>query len=364
MTAPFLLPIDRCWVATGPYGAPNYDEFASCDEVRAMVAARPDSIVAVDNPQCFTGLDTARDQLRQRQQDGRYHRHDGAVLLYDLGGVRAVVGLVDSAEISSAPGETGRLLRNEEVFADKVAERRALLEGLRTLISPVLLVPDIPELPVPQGLPTTTPLVEEVDEHGVRHRLWLLEDPAPTLAALAGRTFFVADGNHRSLASQEAGVPCLAVVADPAALTIEAYHRLLDVALTGAELVEAARPWNPTPVTERDPARTHIYADGTLWLLDLPEVGDPVARLPHTVLERELIEGRLGLDPAAVTYVGGVDPQRLVDRVDRGEATGALLMRPVTAAEFAAVNAARLPMPRKSTWFTPKARSGLVLAEV
>ena len=364
MTAPFLRPIDRCWVATGPYGAPNYDEFASCEEVRAMVAARPDSIVAVDNPQCFAGLETALDQLRLRQDDGRYARHDGVVLLYDLGGVRAVVGLVDGAEISSAPGEPGRLLRNEEVFGDKVAERRALIEGLRTLISPVLLVPDGPGLPVPQGFPTTTPLVEELDESGVRHRLWLLDDPAPTLAALAERTFYVADGNHRSLASQQAGVPCLAVVADPAALTIEPYHRLLDLTITGAELVEQVRAWNPTTVTERDPARTHLYADGALWRLDLPEVGDPVERLPHTVLERQLIEGRLGLDPAEVTYVGGVDPQRLMDRVDRGEATGALLMRAVTPAEFAAVNAARLPMPRKSTWFTPKARSGLVLAEV
>jgi uncharacterized protein (DUF1015 family) len=364
MTTPFLRPIDRCWVATGPYGAPNYDEFASCDEVRAMVADRPDSITAVDNPQCFTGLETARDQLQQRQTDGRYARHDGAVLLYDLGGVRAVVGLVDSAEISSAPGEPGRLLRNEEVFGDKVTERRELVEGLRTLISPVLLVPDTPDLPVPPGFPTRAPLVEEVDEHGVRHRIWLLEDPGPTLAALAERTFFVADGNHRSLASQQAGVPCLAVVADPSALTIEPYHRLLGLDLTGAELLAQTRPWNPAPVTVLDPGSTHLYADGQLWRLDLPAAGDPVERLPHTVLERQLIEGRLGLDAAAVTYVGGVDPQRLMDRVDRGEATGALLMRAVTPAEFAAVNAARLPMPRKSTWFTPKARSGLVLASV
>ena len=270
----FLRPIGRCWVATGPYGAPNYDEFAGCDDVRAMVAARPDSIAAVDNPQCFAGLDAARDQLRLRQQDGRYARHDGAVLLYDLGGVRAVVGLVDSAEISSARGEPGRLLRNEEVFGDKVAERRELIEGLRTLISPVLLVPDGPGLPLPQGFPTAAPLVDETDESGVRHRLWLVEDPAAMLAALAERTFFVADGNHRSLASQQAGVPCLAVIADPAALTIEPYHRLLELSITGAELVGQTRAWNPTPVADLEAGRTHLYADGRLWLLDLPSSRD------------------------------------------------------------------------------------------
>ena len=32
--------------------------------------------------------------------------------------------------------------------------------------------------------------------------------------------------------------------------------------------------------------------------------------------------------------------------------------------EFVAVNLARQKMPRKSTWFTPKARGGLVLADL
>jgi uncharacterized protein (DUF1015 family) len=361
---PFLRPIDRCWVATGPYGAPNYDEFASCDEVRIAAAARPESIIAVDNPQCFGGLAQARAELRRMQDDGRYARHDGAVLLYDLGGVRALVGLVGTDEISSAPGEPGRLLRNEEVFADKVVERQAHLEALRTLVSPVLLVPDRPGLPVPQGFPDTPPLVEEIDEQGLRHRLWLLDDPGEALAALAERTYFVADGNHRSLAAQQAGFGvCLAVIADPAALTIEPYHRLLELRMSGAELVDRAGALHPVAVARRDPDRTHLYADGQLYRLDLPELGGPVERLPHTVVERLLIQRELGLDPASVTYVGGTDVGPLTARVDAG-ATAALLMRPVTAAEFAAVNAARLPMPRKSTWFTPKARSGLVLAEV
>jgi uncharacterized protein (DUF1015 family) len=33
-------------------------------------------------------------------------------------------------------------------------------------------------------------------------------------------------------------------------------------------------------------------------------------------------------------------------------------------ADFVAVNLARLKLPRKSTWFTPKARAGLVLAQL
>ena len=42
----------------------------------------------------------------------------------------------------------------------------------------------------------------------------------------------------------------------------------------------------------------------------------------------------------------------------------AVLIAPVTVEDFVAVNLARQKLPRKSTWFTPKARAGLVLAEL
>ena len=41
-----------------------------------------------------------------------------------------------------------------------------------------------------------------------------------------------------------------------------------------------------------------------------------------------------------------------------------MLIAPVTVDDFVAVNLARQKMPRKSTWFTPKARAGLVLADL
>jgi uncharacterized protein (DUF1015 family) len=303
---------------------------------------------------------------------GRYRGTDG-LFLYELGGCRATVGLVSTAEISSGPGEPGRLLRNEEVFADKVVERRDLIRATGHLISPVLLVPDEGEMYgslLAQAVPAVRPLVSEVDERGITHRIWALaDDPAITAAILdelSRHTFLVADGNHRSLAAQQAGFGwCLAVVADPAGLRIEAYDRLLDLDISGAELIERATVLGPTPAIRREPGRSYLYADHRLLELHLPADGDPVQRLPHAVVEQRLLVEALGLDPATVTYVGGdAAAGDLIARVDRGEATGALLLRPVTTAEFVGVNAARLQMPRKSTWFTPKARSGLVLAEL
>jgi uncharacterized protein (DUF1015 family) len=89
--------------------------------------------------------------------------------------------------------------------------------------------------------------------------------------------------------------------------------------------------------------------------------------LPHSVLEQRIFDAALGLDPSAaeISYVGGrAGWDYLVGEVDAGRAVAAFLLRPVTMAEFTAINAAREYMPRKSTWFMPKARAGLVLAEI
>jgi hypothetical protein len=50
--------------------------------------------------------------------------------------------------------------------------------------------------------------------------------------------------------------------------------------------------------------------------------------------------------------------------VDAGRAELAILIAPVTVEDFVAVNLQRRRLPRKSTWFTPKARAGLVLAQL
>jgi uncharacterized protein (DUF1015 family) len=91
-----------------------------------------------------------------------------------------------------------------------------------------------------------------------------------------------------------------------------------------------------------------------------------VDRLDHAVVERVLFGDVLGLAPddERIRYIGGdYPPEWLTGEVDAGRAEAAVLIAPVSVDDFVAVNLARLKMPRKSTWFTPKARGGLVLAE-
>jgi uncharacterized protein (DUF1015 family) len=95
--------------------------------------------------------------------------------------------------------------------------------------------------------------------------------------------------------------------------------------------------------------------------------GAGVENLDHALVERYLLGDALGLDPGdkRITYVGGDYPAAWLRReVDAGRAELAVLIAPVTVGDFVAVNLARSKMPRKSTWFTPKARAGLVVADL
>ncbi len=108
---------------------------------------------------------------------------------------------------------------------------------------------------------------------------------------------------------------------------------------------------------------------GQAHAVTLPPVttGTVVDRLDHSVVERVILGDILGLRPQdqAIRYVGGDYPAEwLTAEVDAGRAEAAILVSPVAVEDFLAVNLERLKMPRKSTWFTPKARAGLVLAEL
>jgi uncharacterized protein (DUF1015 family) len=197
------------------------------------------------------------------------------------------------------------------------------------------------------------------------------------LALAGGGELVVADGNHRSLAAQTAGYPrFLAVVTTPRSVAIQPYNRLVsELPLAVDELLERLRA-SGAAVVQADSAavpdgrgQVVLYAAGRAYAVALPR--DPAAfdvdNLDHALVERVVLRDALGLDPGdkRITYVGGDYPASwLAGEVDAGRAELAVLIAPVTVADFVVVNLARQKLPRKSTWFTPKARGGLVVAEL
>jgi uncharacterized protein (DUF1015 family) len=389
-------PIARALISTGGTGARNYDEFADDAEITDIVAANPDSALAIEMPhrapdslgKSFTeALPDAVERLGRQRADGSYAPAEQVVALYRISdpghpedAAYGLFAMVDTDEISTSADEPGRVIRNEDVFLEKVRERVALAEATRHLLSPVLLLQTGSELDKALRAAVESagaPAVTDTDHVGRTHAVWpVTGDQAAELAALAGRgELVVADGNHRSLAAQTGGLRrFLAVITTPASVIIQPYHRLVaDPPVPLPALVNRLSAAGCT-VTEGTPAipaggMIILYGQGHAYDVSLPSIhGDTIVDgMDHTLVEQLLFRDALGLEPGdkRITYVGGdYPPSWLKSEVDAGRADLAILIAPVTVDDFIAVNLARQKMPRKSTWFTPKARGGLVLADL
>ncbi|HKE64044.1 MAG TPA: DUF1015 family protein [Micromonosporaceae bacterium] len=397
--------IGRAWLSTGgaageTTGAQNYDEFADEAEITEIISANPTSALAVEMPhrapesvgRTFAeSLADASARLNAAKSAGHYLPYDDVAVVY---GITAPDGatayglwcMVDTDQISTSEDEPGLVIRNEDVFIDKVRERVALVEHIGHLLSPVLLIATDQAPALQEALALTahefgTPVVSDTDQAGRRHEIWpvLTADRRDELLAVAGSAeLIVADGNHRSLAAQMAKLPrFLAVITTPESVEIQAYHRLIASAPAVSELVDRLRTAG-AEITALRPPVTVPAARGTIHVYGGPEAyyairlpatlgAADVENLDHALVERVLMRDALGLDAGHkdITYVGGdYPPDWLAGEVDSGRAGLAVLIPPVAVADFISVNRARRSLPRKSTWFTPKARAGLVVAEL
>ncbi|MGK5681316.1 DUF1015 family protein [Actinoplanes sp. URMC 104] len=392
-------PISRAWVTTGGTGAQNYDEFADDAEITSIIADNPHSSLAVEMPHLapeslgksfLDALPDAVARLALERAEGLYTPADEVVVLYQISapGEPAAYGLwsmVDTDQISTRADEPGLVIRNEDVFLEKVRERVALAEAVGTLLSPVLLLQTGRGEELHTALAAAVeaagaPVATDVDQTGRTHAIWVL-GPGPQqdeLTALAGGgELVVADGNHRSLAAQTAGLNrFLAVVTTPASVAIQPYNRLVsELPLPLDELLARLRSAGATVTEVPRPAQIpakgtiELYVAGRTFAVGLPvnpHLPD-VDNLDHALVERVLLRDVLGLDPGdkRINYVGGDYPAEwLRGEVDARRSELAVLVAPVTVDDFVRVNLERQKLPRKSTWFTPKARGGLVLAQL
>ncbi|MFI6073390.1 DUF1015 family protein [Actinoplanes sp. NPDC051343] len=392
-------PISRAWITTGGTGAQNYDEFADDSEITQIIADNPHSALAIEMPhrapesvgKSFTdSLPDAVARLALERAEGSYRESDQVVVLYRITGegeppAYGLWSMVDTDQISTNAEEPGLVIRNEDVFIEKVRERVALAGALSTLLSPVLLLQtakgdDLHAALAAAAESAGKPAATDVDQAGRTHAIWPIGPGAvqDELTALAGGgELVVADGNHRSLAAQTGGLPrFLAVITTPASVFIQPYNRLVaELPLPLDELLARLRAAGATvtevPRVARIPAKGTIemYAGGRTFALGLPvdPNGSAVDNLDHALVERVLLRDAIGLDPGdkRISYIGGDYPAEwLRGEVDAGRSELAVLIAPVTVDDFVAVNLERQKLPRKSTWFTPKARGGLVLAQL
>src|SRR5690554_110406 len=176
-------PIARAWLSTGGTGARNYDEFADDAEITAIIRENPRSALAVEMPHrapeslgaSFTeALPAAVSRLADAKAAGAYTPAEQVVVLYRISGDPPSYGMfamVDTDQISTRADEPGLVIRNEEVFLDKVRERVALAQATGHLLSPVLLLQSARGEELHAALSAAVsaagpPAARDVDQHG------------------------------------------------------------------------------------------------------------------------------------------------------------------------------------------------------
>ena len=335
--------------------------------------------------------------------DGVLRRDDAPAMYVYEQSARGLLqrGLIAAVELRH-PDER-IVLPHEDVMPGPVADRLELMRATAANLEPILLVYDGggPTVEVIDAAAGTAPLVETVTEDGIRHRLWALADPAAqdiVTRDLAPRQALIADGHHRyatyrRLQAEHHGAgdgagpwdQGLALLVDSRAYPphVQAIHRVVE----GLPLAEAAAAaggvFSVQPIGPGEQAalaalaaagngHAFLLSDGeSFTLLTAPDLAAVAAALPplHSELWRALDASVLHcLLLERVWQIEDGDPRvrYLHDaagalRAARRSGGTAVLLRPVSVEEVAQVAATGERMPRKSTSFGPKPRTGLVL---
>src|SRR5437899_10011174 len=319
------------------------------------------------------------ERLQRLKDDGLLAEARDFVVAYEIDaptGRELGIGLMaPTAEIWDAErNPNGRIIRNEDVFPEKVEYYADVIRALRHLPSAVMLAaPDADASvcdAVEEVVRSRPPTVTSRDQHGNEHRIRVVSDPAERerlLAALEGKELLVADGNHRSRAAEHAGLGAFFAVAFSAeTMRIDEYHRgFRELGMADDEFLARVREAG-FEVAQTGPIELYSRS-GRFGLTPRVERRQVPETLEHQLVEERIVRGVLGWDPSdhRIVYVGddyGRDFLRA--EVEAGRFQVALAMPAVTMDDFVAVNERRLKMPRKSTWFTPKLRAGVVVVEL
>lgn len=381
---------------------PPYDVIDEATRAR-LLAADPDNAVAVVLPdQSPEGYAQAAARLRDWIDAGLYAVDaEPALYVYELRDQEghATRGLMGALELRAA--EDGVILPHENTMAGPVADRLAVMTATDADLEPIYLLYDGggPASELVRNIESRPPIAEATTSDEISHRLWSVSD-AETVSAvasdLATRTALIADGHHRYATYEErqrqrhategAGPwdRGLALIVDSSEYgpQVHAIHRVVRGLELGAA-VAALDEWCSVALVDGAPSdgldsigdrpgfaavitdgrRSYVIADTHARLAAAAaRPGEPtaVAGLDVTVLHRALVERvwQRPDDEQSVRYAHSVG-----EAVSDAETGGgiAVLLRPTPVAAVSAVAAAGARMPRKSTLFTPKPASGLVM---
>jgi uncharacterized protein (DUF1015 family) len=308
---------------------------------------------------------------------------------------------------------------HEGILSAPKEDRQNLLWALKVNTSPVLMMYQDTERKIATALAKETrkkPVINTTIPEGDKHKVWAVTEPEVInliAGAMANQPFYIADGHHRYTSAltyrreKMAMMPetspddainfvmsTLVDFADPG-LIILAPHRMIRgvsktiltelVTKLGAffEVTELSAntrdAWQKLDavLSQSDGIRLGFFGVGTdkfyaLKLRDAEAAAEimpyfhselyrklDVSVLDHLILEKILGLGIGGSDEVKISF--SYDREDAVKQVSKGEYQLVFFLKPVKPELIKAVADANDKMPRKSTYFYPKAPAGLVV---
>jgi uncharacterized protein (DUF1015 family) len=392
--------------------SPPYDVISG-GRLAHLQAADPHNVVRLILP--GTGPDApkaAAALLAEWMSDGVLIRDRmPSLYLYEqqspAGCQRGIIGLVGLGS-----PETAGILPHENVMPGPVAGRRQLMAATEANLEPIFLVYDGTQ---PGTGPTATQMTDEIagtqtplltmqTEDEVTHKLWRVAEPAVVeaiAADLAGRRALIADGHHRYAAYLELQAEMralgrgagpwdygLAFLVDSAASPprLGAIHRVLPglAPERAAELAKAAFAVQDLPpgtdlaaalacLSEagRDGTAFLLAGRGMYYLLSHPDPVQVRASMPPgtsvhwqgldaSVMQQLLLAQLWGIPDNEQDVLFSHDAAEAVAQAAEAGGT-AVILNPVPFDAVREIAEHGEIVPRKSTSFGPKPRTGLVL---
>ena len=366
--------------------APPYDVLSDADR-RALLSLHDHNIVAIDLPVGDHPYEQAAATLAAWRDRGVLQLDDRpSFTLYRMSFVdargerRNTVGVIGALEVVDE-GADG-VLPHERTTPKATTDRLDLTRATHTNMSPVWGL-SLREQLTDALIAAGEPLGEFTDEHGVTHRVERVVDPlrVRSIASLVSSApVLIADGHHRyaiarTYRDEMRGTPLgdaagttMAYVGElvEEQLSIDAIHRLYR-GITADELRRVANArFDIEPVGGGVTSRiiAEMAQRGSLCLVDDSGAGWWLTPRPDAFhglrdLDSDRLEFALRTVSHEVAYQHGFD--EVMAQLRAGHAHAAVFIRPTSITEIRRTADERLLMPPKSTFFTPKLRTGLVM---
>ncbi len=300
----------------------------------------------------------------------------------EYGQIQATFGFMGALKVDE-PG-TGDILPHEKTLPKAKTDRLDLIRATKYNLSPIWGLSLTAGLSKAISLPNT-PDMTAVDDENVTHELWVIREPKDIKVIsdlVAQNPILIADGHHRyetawnyrneirrENGNQDGGhdyVLAFIVELSPMELHVRAIHRLIKGAGANFDFQTAwskyysFEPFNGNYLELGKIIESHqcqaLITKNQAWLI--------------TPTQKLIDEADSQLDSARLSYLLGLNPdfevqyqhglEKAVESLSQPDIDAVVILNPVTIDQIQGSSEARFRMPPKSTFFTPKPRTGMV----